>query len=102
MKLTERLSFEESKRIVDLGFPIDLEEYACCYVVKPFKQTNWIGGPAQSHNIGEFVCYEPDNGYHADDLIPAPTYAEAIDWLVEQGKMKADWDFAKAVTDALG
>lgn len=101
MKLTDYLSFEESKRIVAAGYPNDIREDDGCYVIKAYKRESLVG-PDIYCKVGDFDCYSYYGDYRAENLIPAPTYAEAIEWLVENGKMNMDWDFAKAVTDALG
>ena len=98
--LNTSVPFETAKRLLELGYPPNIYEDSSAYATVDYTHHYWIGGKKKI-KAGEWVMGSEIDDAPEDTLIPAPTYAEAIDWLIENGYMDIDWDFEKAVDDAI-
>ena len=97
--LNECVPFETAKRLAELGYS-PRYHYDAAYALADYTHYYWIGG-RKAIKAGDWVTEDEFGGAPDDSLLPSPTYAEAIDWLVEHGFMDMDWDFVKAVEEAV-
>ena len=97
---TTSVTLEQAKRLVELGYPRRLRDDGAAYALVDYTHNLWIDGEIKI-KAGDFVTVDEFYCEPEENFVPAPSYAEAIDWLIEHGFMDLEWDFVKRVEEVL-